>query len=364
MHQATRKALELLAARLRAGEWPENGFLPSERRLCTELEVGRGSLNAIFRELAQQRLITLEPGRGARVMPAGPGALRQIMVIENSSVPVAQSAEHLRLLDNISQCTAAQGIGMSLAFVEAGADPEPFLERYARNEFQGMLLIERSDLLPVGRLLRSGIPTVVVNHETGETAPSSRIDFRAVGRLAGRELIDAGCRRIGVLGAPVDRFFGREILAGFKGALAEEDIELTAADVIFWNHPVDREIDAPENRAAAAARRLRELLASPARPQAFFAVRDWRAAKIYDACRSLGLAIPADLSVISYDDLSWDGAAAAGLSTISEPVDQLVRGAVAMLRSWTESCRRPENVIVRGELVARGSIAGRNGSVR
>lgn len=64
--------IDQIAAALREGlsqgHWTDR--LPSERGLCEELRVGRNTLRAALRRLAQEKLIEVVPGQGARVLSA------------------------------------------------------------------------------------------------------------------------------------------------------------------------------------------------------------------------------------------------------------------------------------------------------
>ncbi len=357
MHKATEKALTQLQKRILNGEWGENCFLPPERRLCEELEVGRGAIAAIFRDLAGRGLISIEPGRGARVLRsnAGNGTLRQILVVENSNCSISNSAEHLQLLDHLTQIAASYGIGTSLAFRNTDAIDRTILERYARNEIQAVIVVERPQLVNIGLLLRHGIPTVIVNLEAEGKYPCVRVDFREIGRIAGREFVKAGLFHVGVLSGDDDSFFCREMVAGLRGVLAEEEAVLKKSDIICWPSSTDQTGTAPGERGLYE-QALWELLRSPGRPEAFFVIRDWRAARLYDFCARLKVEIPRDLSVISYDNLSWRDAAAVGLTTISEPTQLLAQQTINMLRQWKRTGECPEDIKVGGTLVRRSSV--------
>ena len=92
-------------------------------------------------------------------------------------------------------------------------------------------------------------------------------------------------------------------------------------------------------------------------PTAYFTVRDYRASMVYAAAACRNLRIPRDLSVISFDDCTWDGAASAGLTTFREPLEELGENAVDLLQQWVASGKRPESRILIPELVERGSVS-------
>ena len=343
MHENTKRSLKIIKERIETGYWPENSFLPAERKLCQELGIGRGALLAIFQELTSIGYIRLERGRGVRVSPVVKHGFRRILVIENSNFALSHSSEHLRILDGISSMAESIGVEMALSFADKNSSTESLIERYARGEYQGIIIVENFTIVNLDLLLRYGIPVVVANLEADEKIPCSQVDFREIGRIAGRELFANGHRRIGMISGPAGSFIFKEMLAGLKGALAEDDIAVKPENVIFLE-------------SADFNEELTQWLSSSARPDAFFVARDWRAGRLYEVCSKLNLRIPDEISVISYDDLSWTSAACVGLTTVSEPTAGLGGQAVLMLREWVETGKQPDSIKVHGQLVRRNSI--------
>lgn len=343
MHENTRKTLQILKERIENGNWPENSFLPAERRLCQELGIGRGALLAIFRELVSMGYIRIEQGRGARVAFGAKRGFRRILVIENSNFALSHSSEHMRILDGISSMAEAAGIEIVLYFADQNLSTKSLIERYSSGEYQGIIIVEHFKMENLDLLLRSGIPTIVTNMEGAEKIPCTQVDFREIGRTAGRELFANGHRDIGMISGPANSFIFKEMLAGLKGVLAEEDILLKTKNIAFMN-------------GTEFTGEVMQWLNSPSRPAALFVARDWRAGKLYEACGKLNIRIPDDISVISYDNLSWPYAANLGLTTVSQPTSELGGKAVLMLKEWVETGKQPDSVKVHGELIRRSSV--------
>jgi DNA-binding LacI/PurR family transcriptional regulator len=346
MHGRTKEGLRKIKERIACGEMPFNSPFPSERKLCDEFEIGRGAVRAIMRELAECGMIRIEPGHGSRICWSPNCKLRRILVLEPSAHSLHDSAESLRILSGISATAASMKIEIALAFADSNSLTENLLERYSAGEYQGMIISEIFNAVELDTLLRRGIPAVVANSELSDKITCTRLDFRSVGRTAGRELIANGHRRIGLLNGNPELLIYKDMAAGLKGAMAEDDVTLNPDNMLVFT----------EANISETKRKLLKLLKSPARPQAFFASRDWRAAKLYECCHEAGLQLPEDISVISYDNLSWPDAAEYGLSTISEPAAELGAKALEMLRAWVENGARPESVILHGKLIHRNSI--------
>jgi LacI family transcriptional regulator len=74
-------------------------------------------------------------------------------------------------------------------------------------------------------------------------------------------------------------------------------------------------------------------------------------------CAELKLRIPDDVSVISYDNISWPAAARQGLTTVTEDVSRIGRESVLMLQRIYESgVSEKEICTIPGELVIRSSL--------
>jgi LacI family transcriptional regulator len=86
----------------------------------------------------------------------------------------------------------------------------------------------------------------------------------------------------------------------------------------------DFEID--DGRRAA-----QELLALRGRPTAIFAMNDAMAVGVLRAARAQGLQVPADLSVVGFDDVEMASLTTPALTTVSQPLQEMGRLAVTLL---------------------------------
>lgn len=171
------------------------------------------------------------------------------------------------------------------------------------------------------RLAAAGVPTVLLDTR-GPGVPSVVTDDVEGGRLATLHLLELGHRRIGFLGDDPDNPLGfssstaRE--QGYREIMAEAGLPITAADVCHGPH------------VRTVARELADrLLSSPDRPTAVFAASDTQALGVLEAARTAGLDVPADLSVVGFDDVEVSGYA--GLTTVRQPLFESGRLAAELL---------------------------------
>ncbi|MBW6496490.1 MAG: LacI family DNA-binding transcriptional regulator [Burkholderiaceae bacterium] len=138
-------------------------------------------------------------------------------------------------------------------------------------------------------------------------------DNVAGGRLAARQLIDAGCRSFGFLGGPRTASTSEERLKGFQAELSEAGFSVQRrehADTYTYN----------AGKVAAG-----RLLSGSLRPEAIFCANDMIAFGALDFARfEMGLSVPQDLSVIGFDDVSLSAANSFDLSTIRAPIEEMV----------------------------------------
>ncbi|WP_240613297.1 LacI family DNA-binding transcriptional regulator [Brachybacterium endophyticum] len=86
---------------------------------------------------------------------------------------------------------------------------------------------------------------------------------------------------------------------------------------------------------------------------------DVMAAGALEGVRSLGLSVPADVSVIGFDDVPWAALTAPALTTVRQSVDQMARAAARAALSGGEDSRRPTRteLEVKPQLIVRASTA-------
>lgn len=160
------------------------------------------------------------------------------------------------------------------------------------------------------RLARAGVPVVMLDARA-EGFPAVVTDDIEGGRLATRHLIDLGHERIAFIGDdpgnPLGFIAGTSREEGYRQTMAEADLPVPEGYVLHGPH------------VRTVARGLTEqLLARPDRPTAVFASSDTQALGVLEAVRGAGLDVPADVSVVGFDDVEVSGYA--GLTTVRQPL--------------------------------------------
>ena len=103
----------------------------------------------------------------------------------------------------------------------------------------------------------------------------------------------------------------------------------------------------------------REMLQDPGRQTAVVVANDMMALGVMQECRAAGLSIPADLSIVGFDDIAMCQRLWPPLTTVRQPTKGAARAATEMLLNCLDSGDlSPANEELQGELVIRES-AGR-----
>lgn len=198
----------------------------------------------------------------------------------------------------------------------------------------------------------AGVPTVLLDTVSAQADYSSVVpDESGAAYTAVRELVEAGHTRIGYISNVDDIPATPARLEGYRRALADHGLAYDDGLVRACS------TSAEEARAAAV-----ELLDRPDRPTALFCFNDIRAMGAYQAAERLGLAVPADLSVIGIDNLELIAASLApGLTTVALPHYEMGQWAVERLYREIEapSGETPphEHAQLHCPLVSRESVA-------
>lgn len=200
------------------------------------------------------------------------------------------------------------------------------------------LQLEEAALVPAVGLFqgrrRLSIPTVNVDNDRGA-------------RLVLQHLFDLGHRRIAFIG----HTFGQgqtERAETYDAFLAEHGLDAPAA----YRRLVPNVLDA--GRAPAA-----ELVSLAEPPTAVFAATDLLALAAISGAAAAGVRVPGDMSVAGFDDIPYATISSPPLTTVHQPLAEIVHLAIEELTRPAPSPRprRPEPVYIEPTLSIRASTA-------
>ncbi|NQX10841.1 LacI family DNA-binding transcriptional regulator [Microbacteriaceae bacterium VKM Ac-2855] len=220
---------------------------------------------------------------------------------------------------------------------------EAMLDRRADGIIVGLMGAKQIDVPPVS----SDVPVVLLNASSSTGESSVLPDENTSGYEIGRVLLDAGHRRIAVLGdwpaAMVDPRVSATVALRFAGIARAFDE--------FGVQPVIRTPVLPWDPAPAYEAAMR-MLDSGVEITAVLCLNDRIAFGLYQALQERGLRIPDDVSVASFDDDEIAAYLRPGLTTARIPYEQMGREAVDILLSGGE----PEHRLVPMPVIQRDSV--------
>jgi LacI family transcriptional regulator len=242
----------------------------------------------------------------------------------------------------LERCNAE---GFSVIFEEAANGLESLVSLRGEPNLAGVILVPplTEDTAILRRLSETRIPFVRLSPSDieGEAGHVTMDDETAAGEVVDL-LVGLGHKRIGFISGPEGHLQARLRAKGFLEALKRHGLSLEPAQSANGNFHFDGGL-----RAAEA------LISANPRPTAIFASNDDMAAAVLAAAYRAGLRVPADLSVVGFDDTPLASVVVPSLTTIYQPIREMAAQGAAML--FDRSDTPPARVVLPHRLVVRES---------
>lgn len=194
-----------------------------------------------------------------------------------------------------------------------------------------------------------GMPTVLVNRYIDSAQVDLVVaDNRRGGRLVAEAMVELGHRRIAIITGPENTTTSRDRERGFREQLEAAGLPLdeTLRRVGQFSH-------------ASGYQWCLDLLATEPRPTAVFAANDVIAFGALDAARRVGIDVPAELSIVGFDDIDMAGWEGFSLTTVRQPLAEMGRAAAKLLldRIASDGDPPPRRRVFPVGLVRRDTLA-------
>jgi len=219
-------------------------------------------------------------------------------------------------------------------------------EVLADGSYDGVVLTTtlRTSALPRD-LTERGVPHVLANRVLDHPeSPSCSVDNASGARAIATLLADLGHRRVGMVQGPVATSTGRERAAALRAELLARGVQVRRELTLRSAFGHD------SGRAAAA-----ELLDRADPPTAIVGGNDVIALGVLSAARERGLRVPADLTVVGFDDIPMAGWPLIDLTTVHCDLEELARTSVELLLEAIDTAqpevterRIPVSLVLRG----------------
>ena len=213
----------------------------------------------------------------------------------------------------------------------------------------GLLVLPEESSSELRTLMNHGYRFVVVDprKRIDERVPTVSAAHSSGADQATRHLLDLGHRRIAAITGPRGWMATEERQRGYHAALAAAGVLPDPQLVVASNFDIEG------GRRAAAA-----LLELDDPPTAIFAFNDPLAIGAMQAAQARDLRVPADLSIVGFDDTAEAELVTPALTTVRQPLAEMGRMAVSLLTRLLEN--RPFEALhveLATQLIVRGSTS-------
>ena len=218
---------------------------------------------------------------------------------------------------------AAQGV-MLFTCNRGEASMRRFATQVSARAFDGLVVIEPEGTLDfISGLYATGLPVVMIDDRARQPKfPSVATTNFAGAQSAAQHLLERGRTRPVVVRGAMEFGCTVERLDGFAKVYAE------AGSAIDPQAVIDGDFTVEGGRRAIAA-----LLESGSEFDAVFAHNDLSAAGALRALRAAGLNVPADVSVVGFDDVPLTVVTEPALTSVHQPLREMGMAAAVMLMS-------------------------------
>lgn len=188
--------------------------------------------------------------------------------------------------------------------------------------------------------LLSGVPTVVIDRSIAGLE-SIQADYAGGGVLAAEHLVQAGHTAIGVISGPTDILSMRQ-RCDAAAAYIQQHAKLAFRVANAFSTDLEPKVkEAIRSRAATAV----------------FVGADLIALGVMQYAQSLKINVPAQLSVVGFDDIPWAQMSSPPLTTIDMPLGDMAAEAVeSLLRRSGERADLRRKIVFDTTLVSRASV--------
>lgn len=260
---------------------------------------------------------------------------------------------------------AAEQKGYNLILCNSHRDPaveQASVELLLQKQVAGILIVSISpDQIPIRRAMSYGVRVVAVEQTVDVPCGWVGLDYRRGGWLATEHLLSLGHRRIGFIGAPLNRPSRQQMLEGYRACLKNAGIEPDENLIMLAGGPA--ESDRGTVYEFANGRQVADIFCDmPNPPTGCITLNDMTALAAMRQFQERGLRIPEDMSIVGFDNLPFCETSFPGLTTLDEFGEEVGRRGAEMLIEGLEHPERSySSVTLEPRLVQRGSTGNAPG---
>lgn len=257
-----------------------------------------------------------------------------------------QNPVFLQVFDLFTRALQKQGFRPLLVNLTDETDPAFSVSMLRRYSVDGVIVA--TSTLPPAFAKGFRLANLPVVHAFGRFDKAVNVDVvgidnAAAGRMAAQTLIARGYRKIAVIGGPESATSTQDRLKGFSQALGKAGLAPDhVCHAAAYTH--------------AAGREAMIGLMERCRPEAIFCGDDLICMGAMDAARAAGLRIPQGVGFLGFNDMEMSGWPAYDLTTIRQPVADIIRRSVEVILEIVDEQRPPATALFACSVVERGTL--------
>ncbi|SMQ20997.1 transcriptional regulator, LacI family [Streptomyces sp. Ag82_O1-12] len=311
----------------------------ASRALNNAPHVSRSKREAVERAARQLGYVPNPTARALATRQTGAAAL----VVSGEDPSIFADPFYAQVIVGASQALEEADLHLMLCLAASGRGRRRVEELFRSRGADGVMLMALRENDPLTRVAQEAEMPVVFGGRPVGSAPRWYVDVDNVGgaREATEYLVSLGRARVAAICGRLDTEAGRARYRGHRDALLAAGLDPLP--------PQEGDFTEPSGAAAMAA-----LLAEHPDLDGVFAANDNMAAGALRTLRASGRAVPADVAVVGFDDLTVAQVADPPLTTVHQPITALGREMARMLVTLIDG-QDPTPLILPTRLVIRSS---------
>ncbi len=290
------------------------------------------------------RRLGFQPSRLARSLVSGATHLVGVVVPDVTN-PYFSAVVHG--METIAQ---DHGYQVMLCNTDESSDREEVLLRgLLQRSVDGIVMAPAQEVVVLPPILEKiRVPVVFIDRILGVgNFDSVMVDNVGGSRQAVEHLAAAGHERIGFVGGPLNTSPGRERHVGFVAAMEARELPI-----------VDDYVVIADFRERGGYQACLHLVGLRPPPTAIFVANNLMTMGALRALYSVGVRVPADISIVGFDDIALSELISPPLTVVSRPMEE--QGVLAMRLLIDRLQRRPrraaQHLILDTKLIPRESV--------
>ena len=341
-----------LKENIRKGTFKSGEKLISEPSLCEKFGISRHTARAAISILEQEGYVVRKQGSGTYVnhfiSDAGRKKIGLLMTYADDYI-------FPTIISSIEEVLSEKGHSMSLRLTQNKVEHERSqLLAFLSDDINGLIVEPVKSAIPSINLdifkefAARGIPVIFINSYYSRLDCNYIINDDVEGaRLATRNLVENGHKNIGGI-FKHDDLQGGYRYKGFAKELYEQNLKLHENHIIWFSTET---LD-----SLFSANQVKLLLDRLAGISGIVCYNDEVAVKLIQAFTRVGLHIPQDLSVVSFDNSNLSRVSSVHLTSVTHPGVEIGRLAAESLLKIIDDPQHPVRHIYKPQLVIRDSV--------